>query len=258
MLKNKLILTELAKLNMNPIFSLMNEWNLKKTILDKKLRIKSLMVVLIYIFAIVLISNLFFLNYFSFHQLLPVSKESISNYGQYYRLFSATFIHADYEHLGSNLLLFFPFSLYLYNTFGFLFFPLSAFFAGALINFLTIQFMPDKTELIGLSGVVYYVGFLWITLYFLNNRKLSTLKRFIKATGVALILFFPTMIRVEVSYLSHFFGSIVGVFTAFISFYIFREKWKSQDEYEMITDEFNFEVATIESENQITEREILH
>jgi len=223
----------------------MNEWNLKKTILDKKLSIKSLMVVVLYIFFIVFISNLFFLNSFSFQTTLPVSYNDVFNHNQFYRLFTATFVHSDYEHLGSNLLLFFPFSLYLFNSFGFYFFPFSAFFAGAIINFLAIQFMPEKTNLIGLSGVVYYVGFLWITLYFFNNRKLKIIKRFIKASGVALILFFPTMIRAEVSYLSHFIGAVLGVLIGIIAYFIFKKQWIAYDEYELI-EEYEDDILLIE------------
>src|SRR5205085_178005 len=84
-----------------------------------------------------------------------VSQESILQDGQYWRLLTALFLHADITHLAANgpLLLIFAYILEAY--FGNIAFPVASFLVGIASNFVTVMFYSPHTHLVGASGMAY-------------------------------------------------------------------------------------------------------
>lgn len=157
--------------------------------------------------------------------LMPASFETVVVNHQYYRLWSALFAHADLEHIMSNLFLFVPFAYLLANYFSLWLFPLIGFFLGGLINLIVVHYLGGNINIIGVSGVVYWMGAAWMSLSFFIDRRESLLSRFIKLSGVSLILFFPTTFLPEVSYLSHFLGYLFGLFSGAVVYLLFRKRF---------------------------------
>jgi rhomboid protease GluP len=195
----------------------------------------------LYLVSLILFSSFIYLNgYLNAPHWMSASGEDVFNHNEWWRLWTTLFAHGDLTHVLSNLFLFVPFSYYLAGYFGPWFFPLVGFLVGGAINFLVIKTMPAHVSLIGVSGVVYWMGAAWITLSWLVDRRESISKRLIKAGGVSLILFVPDSIKPEVSYLSHFLGYIFGVLSA-IAFYQFKKKtFLAAEVVEEFNDEDNY------------------
>jgi rhomboid protease GluP len=156
---------------------------------------------------------------------------------EYWRLWTTLFAHADFGHIFGNLFMFVPFAFILTGYFGPIYFPLIGFILGGLTNALVLQTMPPEIELIGVSGVVYWMGATYLMLSFFIDRRESTLKRVIKNLGIALILFFPDTLKVEVSYLSHFIGFILGLVSGAILYKLNQKKFEALEVVTIFDDE---------------------
>lgn len=170
-------------------------------------------------------SALFLNDVFHAASLMPASYETVVHKHQYYRLWTALFAHGDLEHIMSNLFLFIPFAYLLAHYFSLWLFPLIGFLLGGLINYIVIHYLGGNISIIGVSGVVYWMGAAWMSLSFFIDRRESMLARFIKLSGVSLILFFPTTFLPEVSYLSHFLGYVLGILTGALVYLVFRKRF---------------------------------
>ena len=168
------------------------------------------------------------------NELMPASYYFVFKEGEYWRLWSALFAHADIPHLFGNLFLFFPFAYYLSGYFGFFFFPLIGFFMGGVTNFFVLQMMPEKVSLIGASGVVHWMGAAWMTLAFLIDRREKIGKRLIKSIGISMILFLPDVYKPEISYTSHFIGYAFGVLSGVFFYYRFKDKFLKAEVIEYV------------------------
>ena len=153
---------------------------------------------------------------------LSVSRAEVFSQGQYWRLLTAVFVHADLAHLLSNVYMLFIFSLFVYGYFGFMAFPVLSVFAAAVVNGLAVLTYPPEVELLGASGLVYVLGGFWLTLYFFIQRQYSVPSRLLRVTGIALMVFFPTTFIASTSYRTHAIGFVVGV--AVGAFYFLRKR----------------------------------
>lgn len=142
---------------------------------------------------------------------------------QYWRLWTALFAHSGPAHLLSNSLLFFVFAVLLYGHFGGVMFPVAAFLFGGIINAIVLTTLPSTAELLGASGVVYWMGAAWLTFYFCLESRQRIARRALVSIGAALILFVPETFHQEVSYLSHFIGFVFGVAWA-LGYYLWNRK----------------------------------
>lgn len=154
--------------------------------------------------------------------------------GEWWRAWTTLFAHGDLTHILSNLFLFFPFSYYLIAYFGYTFFPFFGFFVGGLVNLAVLQTMPDHVGLIGVSGVVNWMGGAWLALAWLIDRRESNGRRILKVVAVTIVLFVPDSFKPEVSYLSHFLGYFAGVLSGIVYYYLFKKKIKSEEVIEVI------------------------
>lgn len=174
------------------------------------------------IIVLFLVNFFFWRNDFELQELITAIPKKVLENHEYWRLWTALFAHADSGHLMSNSLLFSVFSFFLYGYFGSFVFPFAALLAGGLINLIVLKTMPSEAELLGVSGVVYWMGAVWLTLYFLLETRETQSKRLIKAIGIALVLFIPETYHRDTSYLSHFLGFLFGIIFAF-AYYLKRK-----------------------------------
>lgn len=97
-------------------------------------------------------------------------------------------------------------------------FPVATFLFGGIVNYIVLITMPANSELLGVSGVVYWMGSVWLTLYFLIETREKISRRLIKTIGIAAVLFIPETYHRNVSYLSHFVGFALGMVFALLYF----------------------------------------
>lgn len=187
---------------------------------------------------LILGSGLYWQNFFNSAEWMPSSKQSIFFEHQYYRLWTSLFAHADLGHLISNCLLFFVFAYFLSGYFGLLVFPLLAFLMGGVTNALTVATYPVDLKLLGVSGVVYWMGGLWLVLYLLLDKQRTPLQRSLRSIGVALAVFFPsTAFDPQISYKAHFFGFGLGMINGFIYYYLNKAKFEKAVVTELVVEE---------------------
>lgn len=155
---------------------------------------------------------------------MSASGESVFSQGHFVRLWLALFAHADMGHLLSNSFLFFTLGYFLSGYFGFWVFPLAAFFCGGVVNAIVLLSYPSQISLVGVSGVVYWMGGVWLLLYFLIDVQRTRLQRALRSVGVALGIFMPsTAFDPQISYRAHFVGFVVGILFA-ILYYQFQRR----------------------------------
>lgn len=142
-----------------------------------------------------------------------------------HRLLTALFAHGDLGHLVANSLL-----MILLGSFFFAFFGqwrafLASLFFGALTNLVTLVNMKPGVQLLGASGVVFWIGAAWLTLYLLIDTKRTRRQRFLRSTGVALLLFMPTQaFDPSISYTAHGVGFLLGLCWGLIYYFLHRRE----------------------------------
>lgn len=154
---------------------------------------------------------------------LSASRETVFSQKEYWRLWSALFAHGDLGHLFGNLMLFVPFALLLTGYFSLSLFPALGFLLGGVINAITLNTMPLQTELLGISGLVNWMGSLWLTLFFLIDSRSTLRKRFAVVVLSSVVLFAPEAYKEGISYLSHIVGYGLGILTGIIYYALHRK-----------------------------------
>lgn len=188
-------------------------------------------IALLAVLSLFLVTALYWSN-LSWSEYLVANGEAVFGRKEYWRLWTTLFAHADLGHLLSNSLLFGIFGYFLMGHFGLLVFPFASFFFGGLVNFFVLREMNAQTDLLGASGVLYWMGAAWITLYYFVERRGPYWKRIFRALGVAVILFVPQTLEPQVSYLSHFLGFVFGVAWATIYYLWNRQKFLRAETWE--------------------------
>lgn len=140
---------------------------------------------------------------------IPASAEMVFVKGEYWRLLTSVFAHADLDHLLSNSLML-VFLTYFVDSFYGLVTTVSAFLLGALVNLVSLQWIGGDTVLVGASGVVYLLWGFWLSLYLLIQKNLSLINRILRVGAVFLILLIPTVYSPRTSYFAHYFGFVLG------------------------------------------------
>lgn len=163
---------------------------------------------------------------------LSVSYDLAFSQHKYWRLWTALFAHADMGHLLGNALLFVPFALLLTGYFRLTLFPLLGFAVGGIINAFTVTTMLPQTELMGISGVVNWMGAVWLTLFFLVDRRTNWRRRFAVALFSSLVLFAPQEFKPDVSYVSHIIGFSLGIGSGIIYYALHRKEFLAAEVYE--------------------------
>lgn len=143
---------------------------------------------------------------------MPASHNDIFLHKHYWKLWTTLFAHGDFGHLISNSLLFVILGFFLSGYFGVFVFPFVALVMGGLINLIVLSQYRGEVHLIGMSGVVYLMGGMWLVLYLLLDRQRSWTQRILRSVGVALAVFMPSSaFDPQISYGAHLVGFVLGV-----------------------------------------------
>ena len=189
----------------------------------------------LFLMSLLLVTSFIYINHlFNAHLWMSASGNLVFMEGQWWRSWTTLFAHGDLSHILGNLFLFFPLSYYLISYFGHTFFPLFGFFIGGLVNLVVLQTMPGHVGLIGVSGVVNWMGGAWLALAWLIDRRDSNGRRVLKVVAVTIVLFVPDSFKPQVSYLSHFLGYFAGVLSGIVYYYLFKKKIKQQEVIEVV------------------------
>lgn len=206
---------------------LIEEKRLIKTMLSRRPRADSFVLAL---FTVLLVSVVTLYDWHVGGE-FAASKTLVFSQGQFWRLLSAVFVHADLAHLLSNMYMLFIFSLFVYGYFGFAAFPVLSVAAAALVNMLAVLTYPPDVELLGASGLVYVLGGFWLALYFFIQRQYSLPSRLLRVSGIALMVFFPTSFVASTSYRTHAIGFAAGVALGVIYFFRKRKQIRAHEVY---------------------------
>lgn len=208
----------------------MTDVRITQTWLTRRLREGSALVSALCVALIALVSMLAWNQVAGFDRLLPASGESIFAHREFWRAWTAIFVHGDGGHLLSNSLFLLIFGALLYGSFGSWVYPTAAIFFGGLVNLATVAMMEPQVRLIGASGVVYWMGGAWLALYLGIHRTRPFGPRLLRATGVAAALFLPTeAFNPSVSYPAHAFGFLFGILFGGFFFALKRETFRSAE-----------------------------
>ncbi|MBG09442.1 MAG: hypothetical protein CME68_11840 [Halobacteriovoraceae bacterium] len=207
----------------------LNKYELKKNYLSKIQYPYGWQVSLLFIFVITIFSNIYWQTFFDFNIHLEASHKEVLLKNKYWKAWTTTLIHSDVTHLLSNtsMLLFWGFMSTSY--YGPLFYPFISFFMNGFLTILVLKLYPENTILLGSSGLVFFLGGHWITLYIFIDRKVSLPKRIFKAFGVALILFFPSTFSPSTSYLAHYVGLIGGFICGILHYFYKKNKFRAHE-----------------------------
>tara|TARA_B110001454_G_scaffold219191_1_gene251098 strand:+ start:16890 stop:17666 length:777 start_codon:yes stop_codon:yes gene_type:complete len=167
---------------------------------------------------------------------MAASGQNVLVKGEYWRLWTALFAHADTAHLLGNLSLFLPLAFMLTGHFGVWAFPVLGIALGGLINYIAIQLMPPEVGLIGISGVVYWMGATWLTLFLFIDRRKSIRRRIALALFLTVVLFIPETYKPEISYMSHLVGYLLGVASGIMIYFVRRKEIEATEVVETIYD----------------------
>jgi rhomboid protease GluP len=209
------------------------EKRLIKTLITGRPSKTAFLVASLTVMLMTLASFFYWQNIFGWEHFLPAIKVEVFTNSQWWRIFTAIFIHADTEHLLSNMYMLWIFSYFVYGYFGFTVFPFVSFLVAAVVNaFAIMSYAPDM-QLLGASGLVYVLGGFWLTMYFFIQRQYSTVNRFMRVTGIALMIFWPTSFAPTTSYRTHALGFVAGIIMAGFYFYKNRQAVRSYEVYKV-------------------------
>jgi len=202
-----------------------------KTYLSKTHYKNGLRVAIVFISILFITSDIFWRDYRNISEFLVANGNLVFEKKEWYRCFTSIFIHSDLNHLLSNSYMLF-FLIYLnYSYFGPLLFPTLSIIFAALINLIALWTYHPQIYLLGASGLAYLLGGCWFSLFILLDRRLSIFIMIFKAIAVALIVFFPQTLVVDVSYRAHFFGFMLGLITGAVYFIIKKKYLRKFEEF---------------------------
>jgi rhomboid protease GluP len=188
----------------------------------------------VFLLTSVMVMILFGLCFYSWKVFdLSASRYQVFTEGQYWRLWSSLFSHSDLGHILGNAFLFVPLAFVLMGYFNLWLFPAAGIFIGGVISGLVLTTMPEMARLSGISGVVNWMGAVWLTLFVLIDTRKTLRRRFAIALFVTLMLFAPETFKEDISYTSHFIGFIFGVISAGIYYAKNKEKFKAAEVVEV-------------------------
>ena len=177
-------------------------------------------------------------NRWNAEEWMPATHDAIFIKHEMWRAWTTLLVHADARHLVANCFLFYIIGLFLCGFFGFFIFPFLAFAMGGVTNLIVLHGMRSDTQLIGVSGVVFWMGGFWLVLYFLFDRRRSMVARALRAGGVSLLLFMPAeAFDPSISYAAHFTGFVIGAASGVIYYRWRRPEFKAAEVTELVSDE---------------------
>ena len=210
---------------------LIEEKRLIKTMLSLKPSVNAFVMATVSVLLMTLTTLFYWRNDFDLASYLPAGQVEVFQQGQYWRLLTAIFIHADLAHLLSNMYMLWIFGFFVFGYFGFAIYPWISLLLAALVNGAAVATYAPEVHLLGASGLVYILGGFWLTLYFLIQRQYSVLSRLMRVTGISLVIFTPSTFVATTSYRTHAFGFAAGLLAALYYFYKNLHRIRSYEVY---------------------------
>lgn len=158
---------------------------------------------------------------------LSASRDTIFVNGEYWRLFTTSFIHGDLQHLLANSLMLYILTYFVTSFYGGLQSLIVSSIMGVAINLFVLYQYQTNTTLVGASGIVYYLWGFWLTLYFFIQTHQTVLGRILRIGAVFFILLIPTQYSPSTSYLAHYFGFLIGLGVGCLYYLLKRKKLHS-------------------------------
>lgn len=148
---------------------------------------------------------------------LVATQNNVFVSGEWWRLLTSPFVHADMLHLASNSMLFLVFATLLNNYFGRWAFPVLSVLGAAATQAIALLTYAPNVRLVGASGMVYLMAGMWLVYFIRHSSYLSIAQRIMRVMAFVLMVLLPTSIEAHVSYRSHGIGFGLGVFLAWLS-----------------------------------------
>ena len=148
---------------------------------------------------------------------LVATQRNVFAEGEWWRLITSPFVHADFIHLLANSMLFLVFATLLNNYFGRWAFPILSVLGASATQALALLTYPPDVRLVGASGMVYLMAAMWLVYFTKHSSYLSFTHRVMRVMAFILIVLLPSSIEPQVSYRSHAIGFALGLFLAFLS-----------------------------------------
>ncbi len=153
---------------------------------------------------------------------LGVSHNTVANEGQFYRLFTAIFTHANIAHFLNNALGLYIFGGRIERAYG-RFNMLFTFMLSALIgNILTVELVTNTLSIGASGGIFGLMGFALCVTFFSNNMLLDLDFNTIAVMTAFMLL--SSFIIPNVNYVAHIVGFVVGFIIALYFVYLERKK----------------------------------
>lgn len=187
-----------------------------------------------FVLFIIAFTQLYWINFLDLATLLPAVKSKIFSEHQWWRVFTAMFIHADLGHLVSNLYMLSIFLYFIFGYFGLKSSLLLSLAGGAVVNLISITTYAPNIRLLGASGLVYLLGGFWLTIYFLIQRQHGILSRVLRVIGISLMVFVPSTLEPTTSYRTHFIGFVIGLIAGLFFHYLNRTEIRKHEKYALI------------------------
>lgn len=202
---------------------------IKETWLSRKPSAEAFYFTLLITLFFMLLGLIYQNNVYDSHSWMAATGNAIFTKGEVWKLWTTLFAHGDFGHFLGNALLFIPLTFLLTSYYSPLFFPLIGLLLGGIVNFFVLMTLPKEVALIGMSGVIYWMGSAWLTLYILIDRRYSLRHRLSVSLFITVMLFAPESYQPEVSYLSHLYGYSTGVLSSLIYFNMHKRKFRSAE-----------------------------
>lgn len=202
--------------------------------------------------VLVAVMGYFFLDgSFNMQDWMPASNHKVFAGHEYWRLWTTLFAHADTAHLLGNLSLLLPLAFMLTGYYGVITFPVLGVLVGGLTNYIVLTTMRPEIQLIGISGVVYWMGAIWMILYLCIENRKRLRQRIAHVLFLTVVLFIPESYKPEISYLSHLVGFALGVVMGLVVYALRRKEFKSAEviEYIVEDEEFIENIPNLETTN---------
>ena len=199
----------------------LTKWRLKKSFLSRAISEQSFYLAVLCQVLMIGVSLLDWARAIPNKSHFSASWIDVFGHHEYYRIFTAAFAHASWDHVLGNSIFFVPFGALLANYFGVAVFPLMTFLVGALINLLVISLYPAEASVLGVSGIVYFMVAFWLVLYIGIERGMTMRQKVIRSLGLALVEFMPEKFDANISYLSHLIGFLLGIALG-LSYFLYR------------------------------------
>jgi rhomboid protease GluP len=186
--------------------------------------------------AMLILSLCLIASFYHWNSLVDISAtyDMVFESKEYWRLFSTTFVHANIHHFMSNALMLGILSFFVSSFYGPIFTLITSFFMAVATNGLVLYAYGAKSGLVGASGVVFFLWGFWMVLFMFLQRQTPLFRRILKMGTVFLVLLVPTQYDPNTSYLAHYLGYAIGVFSGLV-YYILRkdrlhahEVWETQ------------------------------